>query len=200
LQFVEVERVGVGLRAVELDHRVVRADAVRAGVAAAALYLLEPPGFVHTAAPGWSDRESWAFADRMQALLERTWDAAFRAPRGASPGGGTSRNANLLYSHAAAARAGHTGPSRQDERARILVDRLCASPRWRANPPGSSDGCPSAQPAAHAAGDQTHACGWGSALGSTEAQHVVIDTAVVRGLAQAYFARTAPSYRMWRWR
>jgi hypothetical protein len=162
----------------------------RSGIAAAALYLLEPASLARPAVPGWSDEQYWAFADRMQALMEPRWVPGHRGYRPLSASGETSVNANLLYTHAAAAGAGHTGPSRQDERARSLVDRLCATPPWRAILPGSDEGCPSAQtPEAHAAGDQTHACGWGFALDSTELQHVVIDTAVVRALARAYFAR-----------
>ena len=84
----------------------------------------------------------------MQVLLEPSWSAAHTAYIPASDGGETSHNANVLYTHAAAARAGHTGPARQDERARLLVARLCASPPWRANLPGSHSGCPSAQPKA----------------------------------------------------
>jgi len=163
----------------------------RAGVATAAFYLLEPGSATSTPAQAWADREYWAFADRMQALIELSWRPAHHGYRPASDGGETSHNANMLYTHAAAARAGHTGPSRQDERGRILIDRLCATPPWRANLPGSDAGCPSAQPEAHEASEQPHACGWGYALDSTAKQHVVIDTAVVRGLAQAYFARDA---------
>lgn len=156
----------------------------RAAVAGVALYVLEP----RMPRPGWSDAEYWSFADRMQPLLDPAWRAREGAYR--IPGGGeTSHNANLLYTHAAAAFAGHTGPARNDERARALVDRLCASPPWRATGRGGSGGCPSAQPLARAAGDQTHACGWGFRLDSTGNQHVVIDTAVVRALAQAYLAR-----------
>jgi hypothetical protein len=171
----------------------------RAGFAAAAVYLLDgrTPAFP---AQAWDDSRYWAFADRMQPLLDPSWVPWERAYLPAGKAGETSYNANLLYTHAAAAAAGHQGPARQDERARVLVERLCASPPWRANLPGSDQGCPSSQPEgaraagsgeARAAGDQTHACGWGAALNTTEQQHVVIDTAVVRALAQAYHARHA---------
>jgi hypothetical protein len=62
---------------------------------------------------------------------------------------------------------------------------------WRTTSRGGQSGCPSAQPVAVAAGDQTHACGWGFRLDTRDGQHAVVDTAVVRGLAQAYFARSA---------
>jgi hypothetical protein len=161
----------------------------RAGIAGAALCLLEP-GRTPAAGANWSDSEYWAFADRMQPLLDRDWNPDEGAYT-LGGGGETSHNANMLYTHAAAARLGHTGPSRRDERARRLAVRLCGSPPWRTDLPGSSRGCPSAQPEAAGVGDQNHACGWGSRLGSTGNQHVVIDTAVVRGLAQAYLAREA---------
>lgn len=162
----------------------------RAAVAGAALYLIEPWAPPAQARPGRSDADYWAFADRMQPLLEPDWrpsEGAYRIPGG----GETSHNANLLYTHAAAARAGHTGPARHDARARALVERLCASPPWRSSTGRETGGCPSAQPRARAAGDQSHACGWGHRLDSVSGQHAVVDTAVVRGLAQAYFARTA---------
>ena len=126
----------------------------------------------------------------MQPLLDGDWRPSQGAYR--IPGGGeTSHNANLLYTHAAAARAGHNGAARNDARARALVERLCASPPWRTTGRDGRGGCPTAQPQARAAGDQTHACGWGYRLESTAGQHAVVDTAVVRGLAQAYFARSA---------
>src|SRR5215210_5681322 len=110
----------------------------RAGAAAAALYAFQPPPLGAQAAAGWADADYWAFADRAQALLDPLWWAggsAYAGPRG----GLTSLNANMLFTHAAAARAGHTGPARQDARARRLIARLCASPPWLENEPGSAD-------------------------------------------------------------
>ena len=161
----------------------------QAGAAAAALYLVDPHWAGGSHEGSWGDREYWAFADRMQLLIDRTWRPAQRAYIPDGDAGETSYNANLLYTHAAAARAGHTGPARQDERARQLAARLCESPPWRTNPIKASGGCPTAQPTATVTGDQTHECGWGAGLSHTNRQHVVIDTAVVRGLAQAYHAR-----------
>ncbi|HEY8492337.1 MAG TPA: hypothetical protein VIN04_00495, partial [Myxococcota bacterium] len=161
----------------------------RAGMAAAALYLLESR-LSPARAAGWSEQEYWAFADRMQSLLDGAW----RETEGAyvtGAAGETSHNANLLYTHAAAAQRGHIGPARQDERARRLVRRLCASPPWATTLTGTDAGCPSAQPGARALRPQKHACGWGAMLHTTQGQHVVVDTAVVRGLARAYHAREA---------
>ena len=103
-------------------------------------------------------------------------------------------NADLLYLHAAAARAGHRGACRDDARARALAVRLLDDPPCRV-PVGASAAAMaaaascSASERARAAGDQTHDWGWGSTMGTTGGQHVVIDTAVVRGLAMAYMAR-----------
>jgi len=168
----------------------------RAGAATAAAYLIGPgwsagaPASAQTAAPlDLQDAGYWSFADRMQGWMESAWTEWARAYGG--PSGGTSTNANMLFAHAAAARAGHIGPARQDARARALAAHLCETPPWRPNMPGSVEGCPDAQPPASTADDQTHACGWGGAMNRQDLQHVVIDTAVVRGLAEAYRAREA---------
>jgi hypothetical protein len=57
------------------------------------------------------------------------WRGAYRAPQGTYS---TVINARMLQVHAGAAAAGHTGPSRDDERARRLVQTLLTSPApWR---------------------------------------------------------------------
>ena len=143
--------------------------------------------------PGFRDADYWAFADRVAPMLDRYWSPARR--HYAVPGGGeTSANADLLYLHAAAARAGHRGACRDDARARALAVRLLDDPPCRV-PVGASAAAMaaaascSASERARATGDQTHDWGWGSTMGTTGGQHAVIDTAVVRGLAMAYMAR-----------
>lgn len=162
-----------------------RAFIQRAGAAAAALYLLDLDMFTPEPASAWSGSDYWAFADRMQLLLEPTWSpsrAAYAPLHGAS---GTQHNANALLTHAAAAAAGHTGVARQDERARSLAARFCATPPW-------TGGCANVQPHAAARKEpMEHGCGWGSSLYTVGHQHPVIDTEVVRALAQAYAARAA---------
>jgi len=90
----------------------------------------------------WNDDAYWAFADRMQDVLDQYWDNdSYRPAR-------TMLNSNMLLTHAAAALAGHTGPARKDDRARALVNELCTGPSWakKANPssqghvPGWTDG------------------------------------------------------------
>ena len=127
-----------------------------------------------------ADDHYWAFADRCQRLLDDLWSFGL----GHYQSGGheeTSLNANILFTHASAALAGHTGAARQDARACTIAARLCAVPPWR--PEGS--GLP---PTADRR-DQTHDWGWGATMDSHELQHVAIDAAVVRGLAQAWLAR-----------
>ena len=131
-------------------------------------------------ASGWADGDYWSFADRCQPLLDDLWSRGYG--HYVSGGDGeTSLNASLLFTHAAAALAGHQGASRQDERARAIAARLCQAPPWR--PEGTGP------PPSGGAWDQTHDWGWGAAMDSHASQHVAIDTAVVRGLAQAWLAR-----------
>jgi hypothetical protein len=148
-----------------------RALLARAGAATTAAYLLGPGWTVSastragTAPPvDWRDADYWSFADRMQALVHDDWSQSARAYGG--PSGSTSTNANMLYAHAAAARAEHSGLARQDARARELVGHLCATPPWRPNMPSSTAGCFDAQLLARTAKDQTHVCGWGSTMNS----------------------------------
>src|ERR1044071_1147577 len=66
------------------------------------------------AAPRFGDAAYWAFADRMQNVLDPFWDGdSYRPHR-------SMQNANMLLTHAAAALAGHEGPARRDDRARAL--------------------------------------------------------------------------------
>jgi hypothetical protein len=99
-------------------------------------------------------------------MLDRYWSPARR--HYAVPGGGeTSANADLLYLHAAAARAEHGGACRDDARARALAVRLLEDPPCRV-PAGASAAAMaaaascSASERARTTGDQTHDWGWGS--------------------------------------
>jgi hypothetical protein len=131
-------------------------------------------------ASGFEDGRYWAFADRCQRLLDDLW-SPWLGHYQSGGRGETSVNANLLFTHATAALAGHRGPARQDERARAIALRLCQVPPWR--PQGTG------LPPSGTAGDQTHDWGWGATIDSHEHQHVAIDATVVRGLAQAWLAR-----------
>ena len=127
-----------------------------------------------------ADDHYWAFADRCQRMLDGLWSPGLGHYQSGGRGE-TSLNANLLFTHASAALAGHTGAARQDARARSVVARLCSVPPWR--PEGAG------LPPTPDRRDQTHDWGWGATMDSHDYQHVAIDAAVVRGLAQAWLAR-----------
>ena len=131
-------------------------------------------------ASGYAAGDYWAFADRWQRLLDDLWSSGLGHYQSGGRGE-TSINANLLFTHASAALAGHTGASRQDARARTLAQRLLHIPPWR--PEGTGPPPPGGR------WDQTHDWGWGATMDSHEHQHVAIDAAVVRGLAQTWLAR-----------
>jgi hypothetical protein len=150
------------------------------GAVLAGVWLLDGAQPAAAQAPGWGDDAYWAFTDRCQRLLDRLWSRELSHYQSGGRAE-TSLNASLLYTHATAALAGHQGLSRQDERARAIAWRLCQVPPWR--PEGAGP------PATGSASDQTHDWGWGTTMDSHAAQHVAIDTVVVRGLAQAWLAR-----------
>src|ERR1700742_186815 len=80
------------------------------------------------------DAAYWAFADRMQVALDPFWRSGMYRPER------SMLNATMLLTHSAAALRGHTGPARQDERARALVDKLCNGPAWVKSPSTGSQG------------------------------------------------------------
>src|SRR5690349_23733157 len=82
----------------------------------------------------FDDAAYWAFADRMQDQLDRYWDGRQYRPER------SMLNANLLLTHAAAALAGHTGPSRRDDRARLLIDALTTGRAWVEKPNSGKQG------------------------------------------------------------
>ena len=125
----------------------------------------------------FDDAAYWRFADRMQLRLENTWDE--KAGHYRPGGGGTdlSVNAELLLTHAVAATEGHTGPSRQDARARAIAKRLLSAPAFRETPIRTSR--------------HGHAPGWGNTLKGGAEQHLVYDAAVIDALAYVYRARHA---------
>ena len=88
-------------------------------------------------ASGLGDGDYWAFADRCQRLLDDLWSPGLGHYQSGGRGE-TSMNANLLFTHASAALAGHQGAARQDERARAIALRLCQAPPWRPEGTGSA--------------------------------------------------------------
>ena len=67
----------------------------------------------------------WAFADRMQARIDRYWDDRAGLYTGFSSGA----HADVLLTLSVAARRGHEGAARNDRRARRLVDALVSRRR-----------------------------------------------------------------------
>ena len=89
-----------------------RGRSVRAVLAAAVLSVAAAPAHAAVPATSLTAADYLAFADRLQVALNPTWDAK----AGAYRTGGTlfvRVNAAMLYAHANAALAGHTGASRR---------------------------------------------------------------------------------------
>jgi len=125
----------------------------------------------------WDFGEYLAYADRIVALVDGHW--SYSGNYYAAGGSGeTTTNADLLLVHAVAAKGGHVGRSRNDERARALAKRLCQSPPWHSAPLTRAVGI--------------YPGGWRNTMTNTHgSQHPVIDAGVMRGLAAAYDARNA---------
>ena len=145
-----------------------------AGVVCAALV----PFAVPAAAPcaqGLADRDYWGFADRLMGGLDARWDPARGAYRDAAGELRIRDNGSFLITHAIAAADGHTGPARQDERARRLVDLLTAAPPWRGRPTAVPEVPPRSR------------C-WGE-IETGVRGHAAVDAAVAEALAWAWRAR-----------
>ncbi len=151
--------------------------AVRAGAAtpssAAVVAEPRPPG------PPYKDTDYWAFADWCQPALEQLWDQA-----SSSYGGDGRVNAGMLVTHSIAALSGHKGPTRQDQRARMLVARMLQSPPYRSA--GAKGG--------RVGPEQRHTPGFVTGLSRLDSfQHVAVDPEMAEGLVFAWRARHALS-------
>jgi hypothetical protein len=140
-----------------------------ASVAQASAPVLEAP---------LADADYWAFADWVFGALDGGW----------TPENGYGRdprtNAAALVAHSVAAMTGHTGATRQDDRARLLAARLLQSPPFRSGPPSGSSNVRSPS--------QRHAPGWVGAMDNIRgAQQIAIDPKVAEGLVFAWRAREA---------
>src|SRR4051812_4291333 len=92
-----------------------------AATAAAAEVIPDPP---------LRDADYFAFADQVASGLESTWEERDQMYRTGARSIDTIANAAMLTVYATAAAHGHVGPARNDDRARILVKRLTASPPY----------------------------------------------------------------------
>jgi hypothetical protein len=135
-----------------------------------------PPGLP---APSLHNADYWAVADWIAPYFDPLWEPDVRYyGSGNSRNGRIYHNVALLTTHAIAALAGHHGPSRQDDRARLLARRLCESPPWNeATEPIEPD-------------PQFHTPGWVESLTTTDAaMDKSIDPKVAEALMYAWKAR-----------
>ena len=100
-------------------------------------------------------------------------------------GAAARMNANMLLLHSVAALRGHAGATRQDERARALVDRMTQPPMFRLSPVRTS---------------ATRAVCWAKQLTSAEHDHISLDSQVAEALAWAWRARAPLKLSRARWR
>jgi hypothetical protein len=135
-----------------------------------------PRSSLSLAGPPLGDADYWAFADWCQVGLEPLWSAA----RGAYSYDARV-DAALLITHSLAALEGHSGPTRQDERARILTQRLLQSPPYLPGGPLSTYGP-----------EQRHTPGFVISLTDPSSdEHVAVDPEITEGLVFAWRAREA---------
>jgi hypothetical protein len=151
---------------------------IRSSAALAAfLVILALPGAAR--AQSWTDADYWRVADRLQERLDEYWSSRLDRYRPGDLSADTMVNANLLLAHSIAALHGHSGPARQDDRARLLAARLLDSPPYVAAIDPEAMG-------------QVHAPGWlGSPSAHHSIQHLVVDAEVAEALAAAWRARDA---------
>ena len=140
------------------------------------LVKLDPPSLPQ---PPYGRADYWAFADWLQPYFDPLWVPEKRLyGSGNSSVGRIYHNSLLLTTHAIAALTGHDGPTRNDERARILAQRLCDSPPWsELTLPSEPD-------------PQFHTPGWVESLGTRDAaMDKSIDPKVAEALMYAWRAR-----------
>jgi hypothetical protein len=137
---------------------------------------LDPPGL---SGPPFGSRDYWRFADWLQPYFDQLWVPEKRHyGSGNSDVGRIYHNSLLLTTHAIAALARHDGAARNDDRARVLAQRLCESPPWsELTAPAEPD-------------PQFHTPGWVESLGTRyAAMDKSIDPKVAEALMYAWRAR-----------
>ena len=144
------------------------------GVALAPVAHAAQPSGVRS--PSFRNADYFAVADRIVAALPTRWDADEGVYVARRNGSASRTNANLLLLHAVAALRGHTGPTRRDERARRLVDRMTHRPMFLLPGPTPVHG--------------RTVC-WARRVNSSERDHVSLDSQVAEALSWAWKARRA---------
>jgi hypothetical protein len=132
---------------------------------------------VASAAPAhasFTDADYWAFADRHMAGLDHRWRGDRLAYTDENGHAEIRENAAMLVTHAIAAYTGHVGPTRQDARARALVDRLTLPPAWLGTGPAPAP---------------TQSTCWAVDLDQPLRQHMSLEPKVADALAWAWRAR-----------
>src|SRR4051794_9138486 len=122
----------------------------------------------------FDDGDYWAFADRMMAGLDGRWNEARGEYVADHAEAEVRENAAMLLTHSVAALEGHTGPTRRDARARMLVDKLTTGPAWLGTAP--------------APGPTQSTC-WSVDLDKPVREHMSLEPKVAEALAWAWRAR-----------
>src|SRR3954452_23820201 len=171
--------VTASLRAVE-GRRNERQRRGLIALVGAMLLLLPFAQPARAAAGSYDAADYFGFADRIVRQLDATWSPSLGYYTSSAPALDSRYNAALLTVHAAAAAYGHVGPSRHDERARVLARRLTLSP------PFFNGVAPSWRD------PMFHTPGWvGNMIGGYSVMDKAIDPKVAEGLQMAWKARAA---------
>jgi hypothetical protein len=153
------------------------AAAVAAANPRLALGAPRPPDVPVVTAPPLTNREYLLLADRIMDRLNHTWVRHKQAYSAGTLEVGTIYNAAILTVHATAAEQGHKGRSRNDARARALVQQLIEKPVFFTGTRGRR-------------GKMFHSPGWLADLDRPGAsQDKSIDPKVAEGLTAAWRAR-----------
>jgi hypothetical protein len=122
----------------------------------------------------FTDADYWAFADRQMSGLDHRWSVRLQEYVGDSGEAEVRENAAMLMTHSIAAFTGHVGPTRQDERGRLLVDQLTTPPAWMGTAPAPAP---------------TESTCWSVDLEKPQREHMSLEPKVAEALAWAWRAR-----------
>jgi hypothetical protein len=122
----------------------------------------------------FTDADYWAFADRLATGLDGRWSEHRGVYIGDQGEAEIRENAAMLLTHSIAAFTGHAGATRQDERARRLVDRLTTAPAWLGTSPAPTP---------------TQSTCWSVDVDRPVREHTSLEPKVAEALAWAWKAR-----------
>src|SRR4051812_22692544 len=124
----------------------------------------------------FTDADYWAFADRQMGGLDERWSVRRHEYVGDSGEAEIRENAAMLMTHSIAAYTGHLGATRQDERARFLVEKLTSPPAFLGTAPAPAP---------------TQSTCWSVDLETSAREHMSLEPKVAEALAWAWRARAA---------